>query len=524
MKRLLAILALLSITLMLFGCGGGGGDNTTNNTPTDSTAPVVTAFALQAPATGMTATVTTFTATDSTGVTGYQITATSTAPSASASGWTATAPTTFTFTATGSQTAYAWAKDAAGNVSASKSATVTITGALALPVTGAVINPVTGLAVSGATVSAFVQLNNLTAKAVAAPVATFTTDINGNYNVTGLFGGVTYYFEISITGFATFNVYNITPSLTNGITMERVHVLPSSIASLTATASGKVLNASTNTGLPNMTVKIRPGINAKYGTVSFTATTDTAGAYSFANLAAGTYTAEITGNIGTTAIITSYFTLVSIPSTNLNTNQNFPVTTALSTTGTGQYKIVLNWGNDPSDLDSHLTGPTVATGANATAGTRFHTYYSGSNKSYPLGSTITDDLGNRIAGPTTEAFLDVDNTYHGTDNGPETTTIVVPHTGTYKFYVHHYNGSSTISASGAQVKVYKGNSLLATFNPPYSALGDEAVWSVFSMDVTSGGETITTVNTIDMISTGSLPKIAGGGFEDYFLFSNMPRK
>ena len=55
------------------------------------------------------------------------ITESSTAPSASSSGWSASAPASFTFSSAGAKTAYAWAKDAAGNVSTARSATVTIT-------------------------------------------------------------------------------------------------------------------------------------------------------------------------------------------------------------------------------------------------------------------------------------------------------------------------------------------------------------------------------------------------------------
>ena len=67
------------------------------------------------------------TATDNVGVTGYLITESATAPAATAAGWTATAPTSYTFAAPAAKTAYAWAKDAAGNVSANRTAAVTIT-------------------------------------------------------------------------------------------------------------------------------------------------------------------------------------------------------------------------------------------------------------------------------------------------------------------------------------------------------------------------------------------------------------
>lgn len=95
----------------------------------DVTAPTVTAFTIPASSTSLTVTVSSFTASDSVGVTGYMITTYSTAPSASSSTWLTSAPTSYTFasaTSSGTYTLYAWAKDASGNVSASRSATVTL--------------------------------------------------------------------------------------------------------------------------------------------------------------------------------------------------------------------------------------------------------------------------------------------------------------------------------------------------------------------------------------------------------------
>ncbi len=93
----------------------------------DTTPPTVTGFVIPSTATSLTVNITTFTATDNMAVTGYMLTETSATPSASASGWRATVPTTYTFTSAGTKTLYAWAKDAAGNVSTSLSDTVIIT-------------------------------------------------------------------------------------------------------------------------------------------------------------------------------------------------------------------------------------------------------------------------------------------------------------------------------------------------------------------------------------------------------------
>ncbi|MFZ3209110.1 MAG: hypothetical protein WA140_09795, partial [Geobacteraceae bacterium] len=93
----------------------------------DTTAPSVSAFTMPATSTSLTVAISSLTASDNVGVTGYLITESATAPSATATGWTASASANFTFSGAGGKTAYAWAKDASGNVSSTRSAAVTIT-------------------------------------------------------------------------------------------------------------------------------------------------------------------------------------------------------------------------------------------------------------------------------------------------------------------------------------------------------------------------------------------------------------
>ncbi|MCE5265679.1 MAG: hypothetical protein LLG97_19395 [Deltaproteobacteria bacterium] len=90
----------------------------------DATAPVVTAFTIPATATSLTVPITTFTATDAVGVTGYCLAETNDSAGCS---WEGSAPASYTFGAYGSKTLYAFAKDAADNVSDSASDTVVIT-------------------------------------------------------------------------------------------------------------------------------------------------------------------------------------------------------------------------------------------------------------------------------------------------------------------------------------------------------------------------------------------------------------
>lgn len=95
--------------------------------PVDSNAPAITAFSLPATSNTLTVAITAFAATDDVGVTGYMITESSTAPNAADAGWAGTAPSTYTCATADIHTLYAWAKDAAGNVSAATSAQVDTT-------------------------------------------------------------------------------------------------------------------------------------------------------------------------------------------------------------------------------------------------------------------------------------------------------------------------------------------------------------------------------------------------------------
>jgi len=92
----------------------------------DVTAPNLVSFRLPPTSKSLTVSVSGLNATDDVGVAGYLITESPTPPSASDSRWTSIAPTSFTFSAKGTRTAYAWAKDAAGNISTSLTATVRI--------------------------------------------------------------------------------------------------------------------------------------------------------------------------------------------------------------------------------------------------------------------------------------------------------------------------------------------------------------------------------------------------------------
>lgn len=165
---------------------------------------------------------------------------------------------------------------------------------------------------------------------------------------------------------------------------------------------------------------------------------------------------------------------------------------------TGQMRFVLTWGENPADLDSHLTGPD-------TAGGRFHVYFGDRN---PTGA---------------DANLDVDDT---SSYGPETITITQFHSGTYRYYVHHFSGTGTLSTSGAIVKVYGDQGLLTTASVP---AGTGEYWYVF--DVDGATKAITLVNTIGsvepspaLVAERAGDKAAEDLREVQRIFQNVPHK
>ncbi len=93
----------------------------------DTMAPTMTGFSIPATSSSLTVPISSMMATDDTAVTGYLVNESATAPLATVAGWSASAPASYTFSTAGTKTLYAWAKDAAGNVSSSMSASVTIT-------------------------------------------------------------------------------------------------------------------------------------------------------------------------------------------------------------------------------------------------------------------------------------------------------------------------------------------------------------------------------------------------------------
>lgn len=173
-----------------------------------------------------------------------------------------------------------------------------------------------------------------------------------------------------------------------------------------------------------------------------TGTTNASGGYSEANVPANNYYVELskTGFLRAT----KEFAIAA----SATTNGAVAMTPVLAG---GQMRIVLEWGTNPSDLDSHLYK------YNSGGGLEYHIYYS-----WKLG-TNGDNLD-----------LDDQSSY-----GPETTTIqAVDPTARYVFGVHHYGGSGSIWTSPTKVTVYSSSGSVV-FNAPANGTGSD--WKVFQL-------------------------------------------
>jgi hypothetical protein len=119
-------------------------------------------------------------------------------------------------------------------------------------------------------------------------------------------------------------------------------------------------------------------------------------------------------------------------------------------------RIVLNWGADPRDLDSHLTGPDGTGG-------RFHVYFA--NRTGP-GVILDHDVVSGF--------------------GPETITVSQIFPGIYRYSIHQFAGNSDICSTAGQitVNITVGSQQFAPIHPPASGCADgvDNVWVVFEFD------------------------------------------
>jgi len=129
----------------------------------------------------------------------------------------------------------------------------------------------------------------------------------------------------------------------------------------------------------------------------------------------------------------------------------------------GEIRMVLNWGAEPRDLDSHLKTPEID-------GQAYHISYS--------------NRGNATSPP--YATLDIDKV---DGYGPETVTIKQSFSGTYIYYIYQYSSAGSLPSSGGTIQIYNSPDCDGeTFQVPNQ--GNGRFWYVCDIDGDSGDITI----------------------------------
>ncbi|MDR3288170.1 MAG: S8 family serine peptidase, partial [Peptococcaceae bacterium] len=325
---------------------------------------------------------------------------------------------------------------------------------------GKIVNAAnTDVGIGGAVIALYSGIND-------PPVRTTTSGTDGQYVIDNIATG-RYYLTIAADGYVPETGF---VQIEAGVTtfFHQLNAVPAS--SENGTVSGSVINAFTGSVVSGtaITLDFRRGIDYNPDSPGNIVGTTTAanGAYAI-SLPAGNYTVTASGD----GYITTKAYVYALGGQSV-ANQNVVISPVFEEGAMGAVRIVLTWGELPSDLDSHLVGP-------AAGGGDFHIYFGDQN----YGSY---------------ANLDVDDV---TSYGPETVTINTLFDGTYDYYVHDFtNRSSTTSDylrnSQAVVRIYSSdNELLRTFNVPTGG-GASTIWSVFSLEVTDGVYRIVPVNTM----------------------------
>ncbi len=306
-----------------------------------------------------------------------------------------------------------------------------------------------------------------------------STGSSGNYSLSVPEGD--YRVEISADGYISFTAYVTVTADT--VTYTETYLMVQGEEGTTGVATGTITSALTGTGIEGVTLAVREGWdNTSVGDVITTVTTGSSGNYSV-TLPIGNYTLYATKD---GYVATSVNIVVQEGTTSSQNGSMSPISSGDS------FRIVLTWGENPADLDSHVVG-TLSSGSS------FHTYFA--DKSAYDGSVEVCNL-------------DVDDI---TSYGPETITLNLTTSDPYYYYIYHFSGSGSLATSEAQINVYQGETLIATFNVPTDQ-GSGKYWNVFAI---VDGQLVVK-NTITSSANTSYASFGGGivlaSLDDEYLY------
>lgn len=425
--RLLAALPLIAGLLLLAACGGGGSDG--GSAGSGSGGPVASVRidpAVRSLAVGETATFRAE-ALDAAGnvLSGKTFSFSSSSPSVATVAIPIANPASVTALAAGATLISATTDGKTGTAS------LTVGGQPDTRVSGRVVDGQTNTGLGGVLIQY--------ADAGSVSTTTVSTAADGSYAFTVPFGSP-FVAELtaSLSGYVQTQLQS--PIFAPSTSLEPILLVP---AGGPSTISGRVLDATSGAPITAASISVFAGQGLLQS--AGTAVSNAQGEYNLTGMPAGTYTILASAQ----GFENCERTVISVgPPAVANQDVFCPPTGSNEQT----IRIVLSWGQEPADLDAHLTGP------NADA-SRFHIYFS--------------------ARESATAKLDRDNT---NSFGPETITITQINSGVYRYSVHDYTNresasSTALARSGAKVEVYRagGTSTYYVPNQPGN------LWTVFEI-------------------------------------------
>ena len=289
------------------------------------------------------------------------------------------------------------------------------------------------------------------------------TDVFGKYSTKNLQDG-TYEITVSATSYQTYKVAEVLVQKSEIRYVEDIYMVERHDDFNTGSVEGTITDAVTGDGITETAYIVRKGWNNQTGDAV------TEGVFENADYTLSMENGNYTLEISKEGYVTNYKN-ITVAGDQIETANIVLVPGDGDGETAGELRIVLTWGEEPWDLDSHLA------------------CYS-SDKPYHIWFGQTDFEGNSVGN------LDVDDT---SSYGPETITVRnVKADEKFSYFVHDYTNSysevaNEMSLSGAKVQVYLEGKNIATYTIPTNQPG--TLWHVFDFD--GATKTIKSVNTLE---------------------------
>ena len=214
-----------------------------------------------------------------------------------------------------------------------------------LDISGKIVDASTGAALEGALLT-FENHNT-------SETTTTTTDDSGYFSIS-VENFRVYDIEITLNGYVTGVYENVDTFMLSSISTQTIPLLPDTITGL-GTVDGEVLDGRTSdTTIAGVTLEFREGINNLDGEIVASAMTNIQGEYSVL-LQSGIYT--VTYSLDGFTTVSEVVSVVAGETLTYNTSIIGAVD--LLDADAPAATIVLSWNENPSDLDTHFTGPNI---------------------------------------------------------------------------------------------------------------------------------------------------------------------